>query len=79
MMVRLRALDAEDLQVVSALVQDAVVPGSEMRCDRKGRRFAALLNRFRWESAGREAERVRAMLDQLDLHIAFALVLLLPV
>ena len=65
---RLRALDAEDLAVVSSLVQDAVVPAGEMRWDRKSRRFALLVNRFRWEDAetartrGRGVERVQAVL-----------------
>jgi hypothetical protein len=62
---RLRALDAEDLAVVSSLVQDAVFPGSEMRWDRKHRRFALLLNRFRWEDAERRKagfERVQSVL-----------------
>lgn len=61
----LGALDAEDLGVVSALVQDAVFPASEMRWLPKERRFALLLNRFRWEDAGRErhgAERVQSVL-----------------
>ena len=31
---RLKALDAEDLSVVSALVQDAIFPGSEMQIGR---------------------------------------------
>lgn len=65
---RLKALDAEDLAVVAALVQDAVFPASEMRWDRKARRFALLLNRFRWEDAPkatarrRDFERVQAVL-----------------
>lgn len=64
----IRALDVEDLPVVSALIQDAVFPASEMKWDRNGRRFALLLNRFRWEDApaatkrGREFERVQAVL-----------------
>ena len=65
---RLKALDADDLAVVSGLVQDAVFPGSEMSWDRKARRFAILLNRFRWEDApkaearAREYERVQSVL-----------------
>ena len=59
---RLRALDAEDLTILSALVQDAVMPASEMAYVRRQRRFAALLNRFRWEGATRTPERVRSML-----------------
>ena len=65
---RLIARDAEDLQVISALLQDAVFPVTEMRYDRRRRRFAILLNRFRWEDRpaaerrGRGYERVRALL-----------------
>jgi hypothetical protein len=59
----LRALDEGDLKVLAALVQDAVFPATEMTWDRKRRRFAVLLNRFRWEEAGRgPPERVRALL-----------------
>lgn len=61
----LGAMDVEDLQVLSALVQDAVFPASEMQWDAKARRFAVLLNRVRWEDdgAGRHAaERVQAVL-----------------
>ncbi len=59
---RLQALDVEDLQVISALAQDAVMPVGEMRWLPKQRRFAALLNRFRWEGGTRTPERVRSLL-----------------
>lgn len=65
---RLQAFDAEDLAVLSALVQDAIFQGTELRWIAAERRFALLINRFRWEGtvqAGaqdRAAERVRAML-----------------
>lgn len=55
---RLVALDPADLPVISALVQDAVCPASEMRHDRRRREFAVLLNRFRWEDR-EAAERMR--------------------
>lgn len=61
----LGALDVDDLSVISALSQDAVFPASEMRWDRKGARFAVLLNRMRWEDAGKTRhtpERVQSML-----------------
>lgn len=61
----LGAFDPEDLQVLSSLVQDAVFPAAEMAWRPRERRFAILLNRFRWEDAGRErhgAERVRSVL-----------------
>jgi len=57
---RLKALDAEDLSVMAALVQDAVFPAAEMQWDRKARRFAILLNRFRWEDAPRAEARKRS-------------------
>lgn len=62
--VALRALDAEDLKVISTLVQDAVFPISEMTWDRGRRRFALLINRFRWEDVdGRHRpERVQSVL-----------------
>jgi hypothetical protein len=65
---RVIARDADDLPVLSALVQDAVFPVTEMRFDRPSRRFALLINRFRWEDRaraerqGRSFERVRSLL-----------------
>tara|TARA_B110000503_G_C7123526_1_gene403587 strand:+ start:1362 stop:1838 length:477 start_codon:yes stop_codon:yes gene_type:complete len=70
---RLKALDSDDLAVMSSLTQDAVFPASEMRWDRKARRFALLLNRFRWEDAPnakigkRSVERVQAVLSIEDV------------
>ncbi|MDJ0627562.1 MAG: DUF2948 family protein [Rhodobacter sp.] len=64
----LKALQPDDLPVISALVQDAVFPITEMRWQRRQRRFALLLNRFRWEDAtadrrsARDYERVQALL-----------------
>lgn len=65
---RLRALTPDDMPVLAALVQDAVFPITEMTFVRPRRRFAILLNRFRWEdreAAARENrafERVQALL-----------------
>lgn len=62
------ARDAEDLAVTAALVQDAVFPITEMRWQKSRRRFALLVNRFRWEDreaadrAGRRYERVQSLL-----------------
>lgn len=61
----LGALDPEDIKVISALVQDAVFPITEMRFEARARRFALLLNRFRWEDKGRDRhgpERVQSLL-----------------
>lgn len=73
---RLRAEDAEDLSVMAALVQDAVLTGADIGYDRARRRFSLLLNRFRWEDRaaaerrGREFERVRAILAFDDVQKA---------
>jgi hypothetical protein len=62
------ARDEADLQVISTLVQDAVLDIGDMKWDRRRRRFAMLVNRFRWEDrtaaevGQRPYERVRAML-----------------
>ena len=66
------ATDAEDLSILSALVQDAVLPVSEMRFDRPARRFALLLNRYRWEDHARALrddapERVQSVLVVRDV------------
>lgn len=61
----LGALDQEDLQVIASLTQDAVFPITEMTWRSRERRFAVLLNRFRWEDTGRGrhgAERVQSLL-----------------
>lgn len=65
---RLIAQEAGDLQVLAALVQDAVFPITEMTFSKRQHRFALLLNRFRWEDKaaaereGRPFERVRSLL-----------------
>lgn len=46
---RLRAVDRDDLQVVAACLQDALVPLREMAYMADERRFMAAFNRFRWE------------------------------
>lgn len=63
---RLIARDPEDVQVIAALVQDAVLPASEMRFDRRARRFAMLVNRYRWEGP-QKGERVQALLSIEDV------------
>ncbi|HEV7368120.1 DUF2948 family protein [Arenibaculum sp.] len=48
---KLIARDDEDLQVVAGFLQDAIVPVGEM-CFLPGeKRFAMVVNRFRWEAA----------------------------
>lgn len=59
---RLLAEDADDLQVLSAALQDAVVKVGDIRWESKARRLTLEVNRFRWEDAGRP-ERVRSGLQ----------------
>ncbi len=62
---RLLAEDADDLKIISAAVQDAVLKADALKYDRKRRRFTIELNRFQWEDRapkGAPQGRVRAML-----------------
>lgn len=71
---KLIALDTDDLAVISALVQDAVFPITEMSWQPGRRRFALLVNRFRWEDAEkavvrrRPVERVQSVLAVSDVQ-----------
>ena len=62
----LAAEDAEDLEIISARLQDAVAQVGELVYLPKKQRFAAVFNRFKWERAigGRRGvdTRVRALL-----------------
>jgi len=62
---RLLAEDAADLEVIAAAAQDALVRMGDVSFDKKARRFAMVINRFRWEAAGAAGpyERVRAALS----------------
>jgi Protein of unknown function (DUF2948) len=46
---KLRAEDEEDLAVVSAVLQDALVPIGEMAFLPEEKRFVLVANRFKWE------------------------------
>lgn len=66
--IRLKALDQGDLKVISALLQDAVLPMRETSWQPDVNRFGLLVNRFRWEdklnadAAKRSYERVQCMI-----------------
>lgn len=64
-LLKLMAEDAEDLDIIGAAVQDALLRMGDLNFDPKARRFTAMLNRFRWETAeeGGPYERVRAALS----------------
>jgi hypothetical protein len=55
---RLRAEDAEDLAVISACLQDALVPVRDLAYDRDAATFMLAANRFRWERHGTGETRV---------------------
>ena len=65
---RLVAFSVEDLKVISSITQDAVFPSTEMILNSQQRRFAILLNRYRWETTKPEnIERVQAVLAFEDV------------
>jgi hypothetical protein len=62
---KLMAEDAADLDIIGAAMQDALVRVGDISFDKRARRFALLVNRFRWEQAGETGpfERVRSALS----------------
>ena len=46
---RLLARDKDDVAVLSALLQDAIIPGADMEFDRNTNQFILVANRFCWE------------------------------
>jgi hypothetical protein len=56
----LAAEDAEDLEFLSARLQDAVAQVKDLVFLPKKRRFAAIFNRFKWEAGKRQNLRVRS-------------------
>lgn len=59
---RLLALDSEDLEIISAHVQDAVLKVGDMGYSKPDRRFVLLMNRYAWEAGNARGERRRAAL-----------------
>ena len=59
---KLLALDSEDLDVISATTQDAVIRVGDMGFAKADQRFAMLMNRFAWEEGGKTRQRKRAAL-----------------
>ena len=66
MSLTLAAQDAEDLEIVSARLQDAVAQVKDLVWLPQSRRFAALFNRYEWEKASprkHAGSRIRAGLS----------------
>lgn len=57
---RLSAEDAADLDVISTCLQDAVTQVRDLAYLPHARRFACVVNRFRWEGEGRTGRHERA-------------------
>lgn len=58
---RLLALDPDDLNVISAALQDAITRVGDISFEARSRRLTIVFNRYRWETA--KGERVRAALQ----------------
>jgi hypothetical protein len=56
-MLRLSALDVEDLAVISAHMQDAVLLAGDMRYEPKRKQFVLLANRFAWDETSEPQRR----------------------
>ncbi|MBU1305827.1 MAG: DUF2948 family protein [Alphaproteobacteria bacterium] len=63
---KLIALDTEDLEVISAHVQDAVVRVSDMGFARADHRFALLMNRYDWQAG--QTKRDKGVRKRAALH-----------
>ena len=55
--VRLRAEDAEDLKVVAACLQDAIVPLTDICYLPDQQSFVMMVNRFKWEATDSDSRR----------------------
>ncbi len=60
---RLLAEDADDLEIISAALQDAVAHIGDISWEPRARRLTIAVNRFRWEVADAGHERVRAAIQ----------------
>ena len=58
---RLLAQDPEDLEIISAAMQDAVLKVGEIAYEKAAKRLTIAFNRYRWESGG--GARVRSGLQ----------------
>ncbi|MCB1516673.1 MAG: DUF2948 family protein [Hyphomicrobiaceae bacterium] len=56
---KLLALDQEDLDVISAFTQDAVMRVEDVGYAQRDRRFALLMNRYCWEDGSQARKGVR--------------------
>ena len=57
---KLHARSVEDLTVISAALQDALVPLGDISHIPEDKSFLMVVNRFRWEQEGAQNERIHA-------------------
>ncbi|MBJ3784724.1 DUF2948 family protein [Devosia sediminis] len=72
---KLIALDTEDLEIISAHAQDAIIRTADMGYAKGDKRFALLMNRFDWESdkpRGKGLRKRSALYFNGVTHAAFA-------
>jgi hypothetical protein len=70
---KLRAEDVDDLAVISACVQDALISVRDLVYDRGARSFTLVVNRFRWE--GRPGPDGAAPFERTHAALVFSEVL----
>ena len=63
---RLLAMDEEDLGVLSAALQDAVLKVGDIHYERQARRLTIALNRFVWEGARRARARAALQIGSVE-------------
>jgi hypothetical protein len=68
---KLRAEDADDLAVISACLQDALVSVRDLAYDREAGTFILVANRFRWEYFGAGNGGVAAPFERTLCAIGF--------
>lgn len=64
---KLIALDTEDLEILSAHAQDAIIRTADMGYAKRDQRFALLMNRFDWES---DKPRSKGLRKRAALHFS---------
>lgn len=62
-MLRLIAEDDEDLEVISAALQDAVTKIGDISFQPASKQLTVAFNRYRWEANGKRGERLRSALQ----------------
>jgi hypothetical protein len=69
---KLRAEDADDLAVISACVQDALISVRDLTYERGEHRFTLVVNRFRWEGNPEASNGEAAAFERTHAAIVFS-------